>query len=184
MPFLGRWMGYHGIFLLMALARDPCTHGSSRHSTPKPTSLPERAAPQGVQCTPVGWRSVGRGRPSPWSPVVSSATRQESRSPEGGAREETGRKQLPSNKQQLEKVEAEGNSVAHHRGGEKERTWALMRSSLDLKKGSKSAPCHQTVGIKDESGLMGSGCQGFTRQTLLKGLYSPLSAAEPSFLGL
>lgn len=68
---------------------------------------------------------------------------QESKGPEGGARKERGRRQLPSNKQKLEKGGGrEGDSVAHHGAREKERAWALMRLSLNLKKGSKEAACH------------------------------------------
>lgn len=53
---------------------------------------------------------------------------------------------MPSNKQQLEKgMGREGDSVAHRREErEEERAWALMRSSLNLKKGANEAPCHQT----------------------------------------
>lgn len=50
---------------------------------------------------------------------------------------------MPSNKQKLEKGGGrEGDSVAHHGAREKERAWALMRLSLNLKKGSKEAACH------------------------------------------
>ena len=34
----------------------------------------------------------------------------------------------------------DGESVAHHREGEEERAWALMRPPLNLKKGSKRCP--------------------------------------------
>lgn len=84
---------------------------------------------------------------------------------------------MPSNKQQLEKGGGrEGDSVAHHREErEEERAWAPMRSSLNLKKGANEAPCHQTdMGMKDESGLMGSGCWGHTKASLF--------APQPSFL--
>lgn len=113
-----------------------------------------------------------------------STTRQESRGPEGGARKQRGGRRLPGNKQQLEKGGGRArDSVAHHSEGEDERARALMRSSLNLKKGGKRGLLSQTVGIKDESGLRGAGCWACTRQTHPKGLYSSLSAAWITGMG-
>lgn len=91
---------------------------------------------------------------------------------------------MPGNKQQLEKGGGRArDSVAHHSEGEDERARALMRSSLNLKKGGKRGLLSQTVGIKDESGLRGAGCWACTRQTHPKGLYSSLSAAWITGMG-
>lgn len=102
--FLERWMGYHGIFLLMALGVAGgawgCTHtGSSGILSPHTSSLTEEAA--GIWGE--GWKSVGRGKHWACCGHLQPATRQGSRSPEGGAGKESGRRQLPSNRQQLEK---------------------------------------------------------------------------------
>lgn len=99
--------------------------------------------------------------------------------------ERSGRRQLPSNKQQLEKGGGREGTVWPSRRGRGGKSLGLhemdVKTSLDVKEGGKSGPCHPTMGIEDESVLMGSGCQGFTRQPTRKAFIPHyLRVSQPS----